>query len=332
MALDEIKVEILGAESMGVRSMCTMVTTPDLSILLDPGCSLGPRKGHEIPHPLEYKALHGTTGKILAAAKRCPRLFISHFHHDHYKPRLIDELYIHTSNALTKELYDGKELYLKSQQHHIGRNQESRSRYFKQSVSRLVTTIHDADFQRFVFGDTIVDFSHPVPHGEPGTKIGHVIMARISFQDEHFVFAPDVQGPVVEDTTKFILDTPVDLLFAGGAPFYLSDSLTGFPFGEARRLIVKLHEAIPAIVLDHHCCRDRVAYEQCIKGVKHAASGLVASKKHVITSAAEFMGAEPAFLESARGELYVDHPPPDSFVAWMQADPGKRNQVVPPVE
>jgi len=66
MVLDKIKVAILGAESLGVRSMCCMVTTPDISLMLDPGCSLGPRKAHEIPHPLEYKKLHEvTTGSCL---------------------------------------------------------------------------------------------------------------------------------------------------------------------------------------------------------------------------------------------------------------------------
>jgi hypothetical protein len=308
-----------------------MVTTPDVSILLDPGCSLGPRKGHEIPHPLEYKKLHEVTSRILAASRRCPRLFISHYHHDHYKPRLIDEVYIHTSNSLTRDLYDAKELYIKSQQQHIGRNQEARSRYFKQSVSRLVTTIHDADFQRFTFGDTTVDFSHPVPHGEPGTKLSHVIIARVSFQNEHFVFAPDVQGPVVADTVKFILDTPVDLLFAGGPPFYLSGSLQSFPFEAARQLLVKMHEAIPVIVLDHHCCRDVASYEGYIKDVKLVASDLAKTRHHVITSAAGFMNTEPAFLESSRDVLFVQQPPSDDFVQWMRMDPGKRNQTVPPV-
>ncbi len=332
MVLDHIKVEVIGAESMGVRSMCCTVTTPDISLLLDPGCSLGPRKGNEIPHPLEYKKLHEITARILLESKRCTRLSISHYHHDHFKPRLVDEVYIHTSNALVKDLYGGKELYIKSQKHHIGRNQEARCRSFKQSVSRLVSTIHDADFQRFTFGDTTVDFSHPVPHGEAGTKLGHVIMARVSFQNEHFVFAPDVQGPVVEDTVKFIQDTPLDMLFAGGPPFYLEEGLKSFPFDVARRHLKKLHESIPVIVLDHHCCRDRASYDAYIKAVQEEVKGSSLSKDHVITSAAGFMGTEPAFLESSRADLYAGHPPSEAFVQWMNAEPGKRNRVVPPVD
>jgi len=245
---------------------------------------------------------------------------------------MIDELYIHTSNALTKELYRSKELYIKSQERHIGRNQESRCRYFKQSVSRLVSTIHDADFQRFTFGETTVDFSHPVPHGEAGTKLGHVIMARVSYQGECFVFAPDVQGPVVDGTVKFILDRPVDMLFVGGPPMYLEEGLQSFPFDVARRLLRKLHEAIPLIVVDHHCCRDQASYNTYVKAVRSDAKGSATARDHAITSAAGFMGIEPAFLESARAELYTSHPPSEDFVQWMGAEPGKRNQVVPPTD
>ncbi|MEX2681088.1 MAG: hypothetical protein Q6373_005780 [Candidatus Sigynarchaeota archaeon] len=332
MVLDKIKVEIIGAESMGVRSMCCKVTTPDISFLMDPGCSLGPRKANEIPHPLEYKKLHEITARILLESKRCACLSISHYHHDHYKPRMLDELYIHTSNALTKELYSGKELFIKSQKHHIGRNQEARCRYFKQSVSRLVSTIHDIDFQRFTFGDTTLDFSYPVPHGEAGTKLGHVIMARVSYPGECFVFAPDVQGPAVEDTVKFILDTPVDVLFVGGPPMYLEEGLKAFPFDIARRMLRKLHEAIPMIVLDHHCCRDQGSYNKYVKAVRSEAKGSTTARDHEITSAAGFMGTEPAFLESARADLYTNHPPSRDFVQWMSAEPGKRNQVMPPVD
>ena len=50
------KIIPLAAESLGVRSMCTYVETPDLRILIDPGVSLGPRFGL-LPHPKEYEAI-----------------------------------------------------------------------------------------------------------------------------------------------------------------------------------------------------------------------------------------------------------------------------------
>nr|MDO8113770.1 hypothetical protein [Candidatus Sigynarchaeota archaeon] len=328
MVLDKIKVEILGAESMGVRSMCCRVTTPDVSFLLDPGCALGPRKGHEIPHPAEYKRLHEITNQLVASAKDCTRLFISHYHHDHYKPRLLDETYIHSNDQMTKDLYGGKEIYLKSQKQHIGRHQESRCRYFMQSVSRLATVLHDADFHRFTFGNTTVDFSHPVPHGEPGTKLGYVIMARFSHGNEHFVYAPDLQGPVVEDTAKFITGTAVDVAFVGGPPLYLEGSLAKFPYDVAATLAGKIHEKAPVLVMDHHCCRDREKYEAFVEAVK---KGSNAPRGHSIVSAAVYMEQKPAFLESERGNLYEQEPPSPAFRAWMDLEPGQRNKVPPPL-
>lgn len=332
MALDKISVEMIGAESLGVRSMCCLVKTPDILFLLDPGCALGPRKGYDIPHPAEYKKLNEITERILIKAKDCTSIFISHFHHDHFKPRLLDETYIHSSSQIAKELYSGKNIYLKSQNQHIGRHQRSRSKYFKQSVSRLAANLYDADFHRFKFGDTIVDFSYPVPHGEVGTKLGNVIMARFTYENEHFVFAPDVQGPVVQEAMKFILDTDVDAIFLGGPPFYLETSLTNFPFDIAERLIAKLHECIPLVVIDHHCCRNRERYYGFIQNVDDRARDARMASDHVIMCAADFMGEEPAFLESSRDKLFEQEPPSEAFNAWMNLPPGTRNNTSPPLD
>jgi uncharacterized protein len=332
LVLNNISFEIIGAESLGVRSMCCVVKTPDGQFLLDPGCALGPRKGHEIPHPSEYKKIDEITEKIVAKSRDCATIFISHFHHDHFKPRLIDETYIHSSSQIVKDLYSGKNIFLKSQKQHIGRHQLSRSKYFKQSISRIATNLSDADFQRFKLGDTTFDVSYPVPHGEAGTKLGHVIMARITHGNEHFVFAPDVQGPVVEETMKFILDTNVDALFIGGPPFYLESSLTCFPFDMANRFLTKLHEHVPLVVVDHHCCRDREKYLDFIKNIKKNSGSIEKTREHVLTCGADVMGEEPAFLESCRDELYETDPPSDAFMAWVDLPPATRNKIHPPLE
>jgi predicted metallo-beta-lactamase superfamily hydrolase len=159
-----------------------------------------------------------------------------------------------------------------------------------------------------------------------------VIMARVSYAGQHFVFAPDVQGPVVEDTTKFILDTPVDMLVIGGPPYYLESSLKSFPFDAAKHIMNRMHEKIPVIVIDHHCCRDKASYEGYIKAVLNEANDSAASQGHVITSAAGYMGNEPAFLESSRADLFASNPPHEDFMQWMHMDPGKRNHVAPPID
>ena len=55
--LKTIKVTPLAAESFGVRSMCTLVETPDVSVLLDAGVSLAPYRFNLPPHPVEFQTI-----------------------------------------------------------------------------------------------------------------------------------------------------------------------------------------------------------------------------------------------------------------------------------
>ncbi|MHA1939933.1 MAG: hypothetical protein ACW97O_17140 [Candidatus Thorarchaeota archaeon] len=56
MQIGEIEVVPLAAESLGVRSFCTLVKTPDLRLVLDPSAALAMRERLE-PHPFEYQTL-----------------------------------------------------------------------------------------------------------------------------------------------------------------------------------------------------------------------------------------------------------------------------------
>ncbi|MFX0099184.1 MAG: hypothetical protein ACFFCS_06345 [Candidatus Hodarchaeota archaeon] len=320
--MEKIEIEILGSESMGVRSLCTKVTTPDLSILLDPGCALGPRRGHQVPHPDEYAKLHEITGKILEASRSCKYFFISHYHHDHFKPRQLDEMYIHTSHELFKSLFKDKVVYLKSLRNHIGTNQKKRGRYLKQAASKIIGEFHDADYKQVKIGDTMLDFSWPVKHGEAGSNLGHVILLRVRHGKETFVFAPDVQGPVIQDTMKFFLDIPPDVAIVGGPPFYLKDKLKNFPYAKAIEFIKKLHGVIPRLVLDHHCCRSIDDYDELMEKISIGGS-------HEACDAATYMGQEREYLEAKRDDLYKTNPPGEKFMAWARMDVNERMKINP---
>lgn len=45
--------EILGAKSLGVRSLCCLVTLPDQRIVIDPGVSLGFLHNGLLPNPYQ---------------------------------------------------------------------------------------------------------------------------------------------------------------------------------------------------------------------------------------------------------------------------------------
>lgn len=70
--LKHIHIVPLAAESFGVRSMCTLVETPDVEILLDAGVSLCPNRFGLPPHPMEFKAIEESRRKIAAAAEKPP--------------------------------------------------------------------------------------------------------------------------------------------------------------------------------------------------------------------------------------------------------------------
>ena len=46
-------------------------------------------------------------------------------------------------------------------------------------------------------------------------------MLSIATRDEKVVFAPDVQGPISDQTFRTIIDQEPDLLILGGPPSYL---------------------------------------------------------------------------------------------------------------
>ena len=48
-----MSLEIIGAESLGVRSLCCLVTLQDRCIVIDPGVSLGYMRHGLLPHPLQ---------------------------------------------------------------------------------------------------------------------------------------------------------------------------------------------------------------------------------------------------------------------------------------
>ncbi len=88
--LSNIKVTPLAAESFGVRSMCTLVETPDVTVLLDAGVSLCPYRFHLPPHPIEFQTIARLRQKIAEAADKASVVTISHYHFDHHTPSYED--------------------------------------------------------------------------------------------------------------------------------------------------------------------------------------------------------------------------------------------------
>ena len=79
-----MQIEILGTESLGVRSLCCTVMTKERKVVIDPGVALGFRRHGLLPHPVQGAALGRTRRLIEKALEGATDVVISHYHGDHH--------------------------------------------------------------------------------------------------------------------------------------------------------------------------------------------------------------------------------------------------------
>jgi predicted metallo-beta-lactamase superfamily hydrolase len=313
--LTKIKVTPLASESFGVRSMCTLVETPNVSVLLDAGVSLCPYRFSLPPHPLEFQTIAKLRQKIAEAADKASVVTISHYHFDHHTPSYEDWVVNWTEDGETaKQIYQGKTVLIKNPKEKINASQRQRAWMFQKTGGKYAKSLETADGKTFTFGATKLRFSEAVAHGSEGSMLGWVIMATVEHGDERFMFAPDVQGPMSNHTTELILQEQPSAIMLGGPPFYLA----GFRVDPSQleqgiRNLERIVQAVPLVILEHHALRDE-GWQQKINDIYQQASKV----GHCINTAAEYAGAENVFLESKRKQLFRDHPPSAEFKLWMK--------------
>jgi predicted metallo-beta-lactamase superfamily hydrolase len=314
--LHTIKVTPLAAESFGVRSMCTLVETPDVTMLLDAGVSLCPYRFGLPPHPTEFKTIDKLRRRIAEAADKAEVVTISHYHFDHHTPSYEDWLVNWTEAKETaRQIYQGKKVLMKNPREKINASQRKRAWLFQKTGGKHAETLEVADGKTFAFGEeTVLRFSEAVFHGSDDSMLGWVVMALVECRGERFMFAPDVQGPMSAHTLELIKAAKPQVLMVGGPPFYLG----GFKVDEAQlqlglRNLTALVETVPLTILEHHALRDE-SWKQRTKQVFDVA----AVTGHRVMTAAEFAGDRNNFLESKRRTLYVENPPSKEFERWMR--------------
>jgi uncharacterized protein len=319
--LKTIKVTPLAAESFGVRSMCTLVETPDVSVLLDAGVSLAPYRFNLPPHPVEYQIISRLRKTIAEAAYKATITTISHYHYDHHTPSFEDWVVNWTEDGETaRQIYHDKTVLAKNPKENINASQRQRAWMFQKTGGKHAKSVEAADGKTFSFGETKLRFSEAVAHGSDDSGLGWVIMALIEQGDERFMFAPDVQGPMAKHTAELILAAKPNLIMLGGPPLYLG----GFRVDVVQlelglRNLESIVEAVPMVVLEHHALRDE-SWRPKMEKVFQKAS----EKGHTIQTAAEYTRAENSFLESKRKQLYHDEPPSEEFKQWIKTLSNKK--------
>ncbi len=279
-----MKITILAAESMGVRSMATVVDTPLARILIDPGVALAPKRAGFKAHRTEMDAALAVQRRLRNELNNITHSVITHFHGDHHPMMEADDSQLSGAQVLLS-LQDSTLLAIGKES--LSRNQSHRRFLLQRAMGRKVPaaegTYHGA-----------ITLSQPVPHGTPDTRSGSVMMCRVQDGDEVFVHASDIQF-LGDEAVAQLMDWAPTLVFASGPPAYL---LAHRPdvLAEARERIVRLARTGSQIILDHHLMRSR----------EGAAWLDTLSREHPnICCAADYAGHPRQLLEANRKQLWA---------------------------
>jgi len=288
-----LRARIIAAESMGVRSLATVVEAGGLVIGLDLGASLAPRRYGLPPHEAEWRRLEQALEEASGWLGESHVVVVSHYHYDHY---MRDR----------PELYSGKLLLVKDPKRNINRSQAIRSHVFlrKKGVAEAAR-VEVADGSSFEVEGVRIEFSPPVWHGEPGTKVGRVVMARIVSEDGVVVYTSDVQGPGDPEALEVLLSwrSPrPDLMILGGPPTYFAGFKVPVRAVEAGldMMLEVIRRVRPRVlVVDHHLLRDLNYRDRIARHIDAAREVGVR-----LVTAAELMGRPVEQLEARRKELW----------------------------
>jgi predicted metallo-beta-lactamase superfamily hydrolase len=326
--LKKINVTPLAAESLGVRSMCTLVKTPDVTVLLDAGISLAPYRFSLLPHPLEFQTIARLRSRIAEAANKAEIVTISHYHFDHHTPSYEDWLVNWTDHGETaRKIYQNKTVIMKNPKEKINARQRQRAWMFQITAGKHAKRLEPADGKTFSFGETTLRFSPAVPHGLEDSVLGWTTMATIECESERFMYAPDIQGPMVRQTAELILNEDPDLLMVGGPPFYLGGlKVSEIQLRNGVANLSRIIEAVPVTVIEHHALRN-AEWRTRTEGLYSAAEKV----GHRIVTAAEFAGEKNQLLESKRKQLYTDFPPSKDFLKWTRENQAITGHLKPPI-
>jgi len=283
------KIELIGFDSVGIRSMATFIETDDVTVFIDPSVSIAPLRFSLPPHPIELKRLEEVAEIICRRAFESDIIVVTHYHYDHH------DLGVH----IPLDIYKGKLVVIKNPTEKINFSQRLRARKFLSKIENLVKELRIGDNTSFTVGKTLLKFSPPTPHG-PTTNLGYVIQVFISDEDSSFLHTSDVEGPVNEDALDFMRKNPAKTVVVDGPPTYLSGVKQHV--SDVRIALKNIVEFLNSVrpehlIIDHHLLRDvnyRLFYDEVRKHVGNV---------NVIT-AAEFMGREPELLEALRRDLY----------------------------
>lgn len=287
-------IEILGAESLGARSLCCFVTTRQRKILIDPGVALGMYRSRLLPHPLEVAAVEDIRKRIVERWTEATDIVISHFHGDH-APLVHADVY-QLSVAKVRDLNPRATVWTKSP-NHFGGVERGRGPALVDALRSQIKVAEELT-------DGEISFSPVVAHGDPEETRITVMMNRVEESGVALVHASDIQM-LNDEAVDRILAWKPDIVLAAGPPLYLAHKLSRAQLERAERNTVRLLQEVETLILDHHLLRSE-------EGVRWSRRLSFEAKGNIV-SAAEFAGTTPSLLEANRKHLFRDQPVPKDW-------------------
>ncbi|MEA2089946.1 MAG: hypothetical protein U9O89_04210, partial [Thermoproteota archaeon] len=246
---------------------------------------------------------------------------------DHHTPSFTDWFCNWSSSEVAERIYVGQLVLMKGYRSNINFSQRRRAWLFMKTAGKHARRLEKADGKLFRFGETEIEFSQPVFHGVEDSKLGWVLMTMIRCEDEHVMFASDVQGPMEDSALQIILDENPSLLIVGGPPVYLMNfKVSEGDVQHGLRNLEKIAGRVETTILEHHLLRDREWRKYC-RGVFDAAS----KAGHRVVTAAEFLGEKNRLLECRRKELFKAEPPSREFKKWIKLSRLEKMRTKPPL-
>jgi len=285
-----LRIEPVCFDSMGVRSMATLVETRDVKLIIDPAAAVAPRRYGLPPHPKELSLLEECWRRIASVAEECEVVAVTHYHYDH-----------HSSTRFLEEIYGGRIVVVKDPENMINFSQRGRARMFLERIRPIAAQIMVADGKEYTLGGTRLEFSNPVPHG-PDSQLGYVVELSVKDSNSGFLFTSDVQGFPLDYQVKFVIGKRPSAIFIDGPSTYmlglnLTDEQLEASMGNIRRIMSQVCPSV--MILDHHLLRD-LEWRKYFESLSKEAERLGI----ILESAAEYMRMEVNQLEALRGSLY----------------------------
>jgi len=291
-----VGLEIIAAESLGVRGLCCKVDIGHRCIVIDPGLALGYLRHGLLPHPLQVAIGEQVRESILAALEQATDVVFSHYHGDHV-PLAEANPYQLSIQDLTSGFQRLRGWSLSPD----GSSPKMVKRF--QDLKKLLGSNMQIANGRC---DGPLSFSQAVPHGKSGSRIGTVMMTRIDTGRTVFVHASDIQL-LDEQTVDRIIRWRPDIVLAAGPPLYL-EQLSKEQRRQAWDNASRLADSVDTLILDHHLLRS-------VSGLSWLddLSSFVGKR---VYCAADFESVNRKLFEARRQELYQAMPVPNG---WHEA-------------